>query len=642
MAVATALLGAGLVVAALRGGSYDVTPRLETSIAIWWVLGLSFAFGLLPAGRMGAGQRVAALALLGLAAWTAIGLLWTGSAERTVLESLRVLAYSGVALLVAWTFRARDRPRLVAVVGMAGVLVCVLALIARLAPEVLESALAKSGYATSRLDFPFNYWNALGCWAAMTLALALALSAHARTWWQRGAWLAAASIAPVVIYLTYSRAAALEVLLACVLVTALSSRRWLIAVDAIVAAAASVGVVLVIRGVPAIARGTGTHGRATVAIALLAAVVAVFAVSALLPHARLAGLRLPRRIWNRLGLALLAAILVGGVVAGPRLARDAWSSFQRPDTRVTVDPARRLTTLGGNRHDLWPAAVDVFRHEPLHGIGAGTFEFAWDADPRRSGHVIDAHSLYLESLAEVGVPGALLVLLALGALLVAAVRAAFREGDGPGRGAAAGATAALALFCVAAGVDWMWESTAVALAAIVLGTVAAAPVARAVAAAAAPDDAVAAPARVPPGRRRLARTAGAVVALVAVLVQLPALISASQVRASQREVAGGQLVAALADANAAASSAPWAATGELQRALVLERVGRLGVAEQAAARATGLEPRNWALWLVLGRIRAERGRLNGALAAVARARELNPRSPLFQRGVATRLVRPSG
>ncbi|MGG7383030.1 hypothetical protein ACQ7B2_31280, partial [Escherichia coli] len=71
-------------------------------------------------------------------------------------------------------------------------------------------------------------------------------------------------------------------------------------------------------------------------------------------------------------------------------------------------------------------------------------------------HVRDAHSLYLELLAETGLPGALLVVVALGAMLVAAVRAPFRQRDAPSAGAGAGCAAALLVFCITAGVDWMW------------------------------------------------------------------------------------------------------------------------------------------------------------------------------------------
>ena len=151
----------------------------------WWVIGLSVAFGLLPRHRWSVEIRLAVAGLLGLAAWTALGLLWTDSPERTLEEALRVLSYTGLVMLVAWAFGARDRTRMVVLLtGVAGV-VCLLALLSRVAPELLGTQSTSGTYDTTRLAYPFNYWNAVGCWGAMTLALALPLSAHARPRWLR-------------------------------------------------------------------------------------------------------------------------------------------------------------------------------------------------------------------------------------------------------------------------------------------------------------------------------------------------------------------------------------------------------------------------------------------------------------------------
>ena len=86
---------------------------------------------------------------------------------------------------------------------------------------------------------------------------------------------------------------------------------------------------------------------------------------------------------------------------------------------------------------------------------------------------------------------------------------------------------------------------------------------------------------------------------------------------------------AVSDATTAIDAQPWAASGYLQRALVLEHAGLLGRAALDARRATQKEPTNWQTWLILGRIEAERGRESAALEAARRARALNPRSPLF-------------
>jgi hypothetical protein len=626
--VLAALLLSGLLVAALRGDSYDVVPRSESFIVIWWAAGLAIGFGLLPRQRMSTPARIALASLVGLAAWTALGLLWTESSERTFAEALRVLGYTGLVALVAWSFGARDRPLVVGMIAAVAGSVCVLALISRLAPELLTSATARAGYFRARLAYPFNYWNALGCWAAMTVALGAALSTHASARWARGAALTLATLAPVVVYLTYSRTATVGVGLAFALVVAFSSRRWLAAFNAVVALAGAGVVILAVRTAPEIARGTGTAGRGMVVVAIVLVSGVAMATALVGAQERLMDVRLSRAAARRLLAGVVAVSLVPAVVVGPGLARGAWRSFDRgasAGVSARGDPAARLTTLGGTRHRLWAVALKTFSEHPIEGLGAGTFEFAWNRDPGRAGHVLDAHSVFFESLAELGLPGAMLVLGVLGTLLVAAIRAVARHADGPARGAAAGCAAAFAVFSITATVDWMWESTAIACLGLVVGTLA---VAR--------DDVVLRLRR----PRWPVRVGLVLVAAAAIVVQLPALVAASQVRASQADVSRGRLVDALDAADSAVRAEPWAASAYLQRALVLESVGDLAAAEDDARHATGVESNNWALWLVLGRIRAERGEISRALVAVGRARELNPREPLFQRGVARELARP--
>ena len=252
--------------------------------------------------------------------------------------------------------------------------------------------------------------------------------------------------------------------------------------------------------------------------------------------------------------ASLAAILVVAILAGPR----AWDSFQRGTEPAGSDPVERLASLSGTRRLLWGAALDSFADRPLRGIGAGTFEFAWNRYPHRSGHVLDAHSLYLESLAEIGIAGALLVVAALAALLTGALRSVRRQTDDTTRAVAAGCAVAFLVFCVTAGVDWMWESTAVTCLALVAGTLGAA-----------------SPGLPLPRPRWPVRLRVAIPAAVAIVVQLPVLVAASEINASQRAAGQGRLVDALSSATAAAEAEPWSASAHLQRALVLEQIGEL-------------------------------------------------------------------
>jgi tetratricopeptide (TPR) repeat protein len=173
---------------------------------------------------------------------------------------------------------------------------------------------------------------------------------------------------------------------------------------------------------------------------------------------------------------------------------------------------------------------------------------------------------------------------------------------------------AFAVYCVTAGVDWLWESTAVTALGLVCGGLAA--VAGGVPRPRAPSFV----ARVP------------LIGLAALLlaVQIPVLVGAAQLDESRRSINARRVPEALTQATTAIDAQPWAASGYLQRALVLERSGALRAAAVDARRATRKEPTNWEIWLILGRIEAERGRISEALRASRRAQSLNPRSPLFR------------
>jgi cytochrome c-type biogenesis protein CcmH/NrfG len=106
--------------------------------------------------------------------------------------------------------------------------------------------------------------------------------------------------------------------------------------------------------------------------------------------------------------------------------------------------------------------------------------------------------------------------------------------------------------------------------------------------------------------------------------------AATQIRASQHATKRGDLERAVVDATNAVQVAPWQASGYVQRALVLERLGLAARAAADARRAIQREPTNWEHWLILARIQAERGNVRGAVAAARRSAALNPQAPLFR------------
>jgi hypothetical protein len=126
--------------------------------------------------------------------------------------------------------------------------------------------------------------------------------------------------------------------------------------------------------------------------------------------------------------------------------------------------AGRLHGAVGDRPDYWRVAWHEAQANPVLGSGAGTFELWWEDERPIDVDVRDAHSLYVETLAEQGAAGLLLLAAALGIPLFLA----WSRREAP---LVPAATAAYAAFLVHAGVDWDWEMPAVTLAALVAAAV---------------------------------------------------------------------------------------------------------------------------------------------------------------------------
>src|SRR3954470_23227000 len=99
-AIAGGLLPFALIVyLALKGGGYDDVVRGEVGIAVSWVLLLGALVSVLPVVRIGRSGWVA-LGLLGaFAAWTGLGIAWSGSPARSVAELGRLAMFTAVFAL---------------------------------------------------------------------------------------------------------------------------------------------------------------------------------------------------------------------------------------------------------------------------------------------------------------------------------------------------------------------------------------------------------------------------------------------------------------------------------------------------------------------------------------------------------------
>ena len=611
--IATFAATAGLLFAyAIDAGAYDLIARQRFGLLVWWSLLLVAALGLRPLRRPGVPVALTLFALGGLALLAAVSLSWSQSDERTLAEVARTLHHLGLFALVLVLAGRRYWLAVVGGTTLAAALICGVALGVRLAPEVFGEDFTANAFSTNRLSRPLGYWNGIGAWAAMTAGVLLAWSGHARHLWVRCAALAAVPAVLAVLYLSYSRAGLIELAFVVVLVVAFAGRRWATVVHAGAALGLAAFAVSVIRSKPEIAELTGTAGRGSVLLVLGGCAVAAALVAIATEWVGLCRFSLKPAMARKAlvfgGLGAVIAVALAGSKWGPR----AWEQFSNPATVVasSSDPAARLSNLSSLRYVNYDYALRGFKAEPWQGSGAGTYEFVFNQYGGQE-HIRDAHSLYLEQLSELGVVGGLLALLLLGgaaAILITARRRVGRRKNQQEIGAIAGCAAAGGAFLVAAGVDWMWELTAVAaFFFILLGAAAAAT-----------------------QRRRTARAGigGRIVvsaiSVGAIAVMLPGLVSSSQIRESQEAFAKGHLISAERAAEKAEEAAPWAATPYLQMGLLDEQSGRLGEARSQLLAAQQREPTNWRIPLILSRVEAELGNPRTALAAYRDSLRLRP------------------
>ena len=630
-AVVTWVLGFGLVVyLGLEGGGYDALVHDQLGIAIWWVLAIGVLVGALP--RVGP-SRLALLALgllAGFVIWTALSLIWTESAERTNADLARLLCYLGLFSLILCVRAPREPQRLVAAIAAAIALIAVIALLSRLHPSWFPSADQTAQFlddSRERLSYPLNYWNALGALIAVGLPLLLHITAAAKTILVRALAAAALPAAMLAIFFTLSRGSIVAALLATLIFLLLADDRAPKLLTLCLTGAGGAILIALASQRPELRHGlTNTAaGRdqgdevLLIAIAVCLVVALIQAgISKLLIDGRRPAWTRPSRNFSLAALGVAAVVLAAVFLAanGPGRVADGIDEF-RGGANAGTGTSRLNSFAGESRYDLWQSALDENATKPLTGTGAGTFVYWWDRDAAGAEAVQDAHSVYLQTLGEVGLVGFVLyvgfVMILLGAGSVLAARA------GPAlRSVLAAAVAGCFAFFITAGVDWTWQmpvlpvATLILAAALVMSTPSIPGVGELL-------------------RRwpaRIARVIGALAAVVAIAVPLA---STSLIRDSEAAVREGDLEAALTDARSAQNVQPGAATPRLQQALVLELQGNLPAAAVAAREATDRESTNWRTWLVLSRVEAERGNAEAALAAYRRAKSLNPLSPLFDR-----------
>ncbi len=417
--------------------------------------------------RLSPGARVALISLTALGLWTGLSALWSAAPDVAVVDGLRVLTYALVFGLGIWLcnlLAPRIHLALAPVVIGAGfaAVITIIALFGSTPRDLFET--------DGTLDFPLGYRNAnvaffaIASFAAISMAASTELDFRAR-----GAALAVASVSLSLFALGQSRASAPAIVLALLAFVLLSPQRlralsWLalaiLPMLAVVPSLLDVYAAVNDEGLAAAVSEMNAVGWTLALIAIgaaaLGAVVARF-------EARLPGLGNRSADTNRavaggIGALVVASLIAFVVAVGNPVdwVGDRVQEFKETRTPDLSEEATRFSLdAGSERYDLWVVAIDEFRERPLLGTGAGAFKYAYLEKREvlaRDPH--DAHSVEFENLAELGLPGLVLLLATLGGATVGAMRS--RELGPQASMLSAAALSAGLYWLVHASLDWFW------------------------------------------------------------------------------------------------------------------------------------------------------------------------------------------
>jgi hypothetical protein len=640
------LIGALLAVllyAAFAGGAAGLAAQARVQTAIALIAALAAGAWLWTGTLSFAASRRATVGLGLLAAfagWCAISLAWSIAPDQTWAEFNRALTYVivlGVAI-AAGASSARAVELLARGFLLAVLIVALYGIGQKLLPGVHLSGVFNLNQPQSlpRLEAPLGYWNALALFLAMGVPIALAFAVdRARSARARVSALIALELLLLTIGLTYSRGGVIALVLGLAAGLALGNARlrsllWFGV--AVVAALPPLLLALVDPDLTGV--GVSLHSRESgglaLALLLLGTMFALrFAATRLLALERRVQITAARakRIGRLLVYAavLAFAIAVIGVAASSRgltgTISEEWHNFTAtPPVASVYSPTRLLSVDSENRWVWWKEAVGAWSGRPLTGWGAGSFESVQPLYSDATLPVKQPHNVALQFLAETGLVGAALALVAFGLLLAAGVTAV-RRAPSDRRLLGAALFAIVVMYSLHTFYDWDWDIPGVTLPALVcLGVL------------------VGSHGRRIRRRQPTAINAAAGVrglALAAIVLALCSVALSAVLPSLAASKASAALVAAsgpsAADRNAAESEArlassldPLSDSGLLVEAEIALRGGHLGAARSDLLAAVKRDPEDVAPWQRLVGVEFALHDVPATLAASRRVLELYP------------------
>ena len=415
---------------AYDNGGFGESTRDTLAIVLWWMLILCVGLGVWPLARTPRAAWLTGGLLAAFGLWTLLSVLWAANAAGAYGEFTRVMLYVAVFAVVVAGSRRDNAGRWLDGLALGIVAVAVVALVSRFFPGTLEQrdiAQLLAG-TVSRLSFPVGYWNGLATLVALGIPLLLRGAITGRHVAVR-----ALAVMPIpaicgVIYLASARIGVLSAVVATVAFLLLAPRRWNVLGAVVCSGAGGVAVVLALNHRNALVNGPLTsslaesqgHSAALIVIGLCVLTGLLYGVGC---QALEGEVRPP----PALGWAVLVAavaVSVAGLSAAHPMRK--FEEFKNPNLFLSDRSAieqHLLSSSGNGRWQLWSSALDEFETRPLHGRGAGSFQAWWTQNGPLPLVVQDAHSLYAETLGELGVVGFVLLMGAFAsALVVGALR----------------------------------------------------------------------------------------------------------------------------------------------------------------------------------------------------------------------------
>jgi O-antigen ligase len=457
LSAACAILLAGPAVLSFFTGGYFAGPRAWAGLLAWLLVALAAGLG---TGRLRWSPGVT-LTLAGSGGLAALGLasmLWAPIVSNAYHSSQIAILYLGIVLAGALLLLDPLRLRTVEPALAAGAtLVIGYGLSERLLPGVLHFAHSVS--AQGRLEQPLTYWNAMGELAAIGLVLCARLAGdRLRPEWLRGAAAASAVLLGVGLYDSFSRGALFAAAAGLLALAVMApTRQQLGGLGVCLAAAVLASVAAApFSSVTSLSGSLGTReGQGATVLALLVVIAAASVTGEIVLSRRATSgrVRLPR------GAGIIATLMV---CAGLAVAITVGAHESSAASERLPGGSSRLVTLQSNRYAYWRVALRAFATEPFHGVGAGNWSVYWLRWRKIREGAQDAHSLPLQTLAELGVLGAIALLAFLGGLWLSARQALRRTA------VAAGPAAGLVAYVAHAPLDWDWQMPALSLMAMIL------------------------------------------------------------------------------------------------------------------------------------------------------------------------------